>query len=267
MKNLRIRKALVIYKEESEHPRNHPFPTLEKIREVLEKNRISHRIIPRSRLKNVREYDLLITVGGDGTFLDASHYISPRQLLLGVNSNPALSHGAFCIATRKNFERVFLALLETRKPLSALNRLEVRINRRRVPILALNDVLFANRSPAGTSRYLLKVRGRKEEQKSSGVWISTAAGSTAAIHSAGGRISPKHSKEMQFVVREPFMKGKRLRLIRGKIQPSQSIRFLSAMSRAAVFLDGAHIHYDVKYGDEVEIRSAREPVYAVLKNA
>src|SRR5262249_12065314 len=149
MKNLRIRKALVIYKEESEHPPNDPFPTLEKIRRVLEKKGISHRIIPRSRLRNVKGYDLLITVGVDGTFLDTSHYISPRQILLGVNSNRTLSHGAFCVAHRKNFERVFLTLIKKGTPLSSLHRLEVRINGRRVPILALNDVLFANRSPAG----------------------------------------------------------------------------------------------------------------------
>src|SRR5262249_29557023 len=113
--------------------------------------------------------------------------------------------------------------------------------------------------------YVLQVKGRKEEQKSSGVWVSTAAGSTAAAHSAGGRLLPKHSKEIQFVVREPFVKKrKRLRLIRGKLKPSQSIRFRSAMSRAAVFLDGAHIHYEVKYGDEVEIRSAKQHIKAVL---
>src|SRR5262249_3272438 len=151
MKNLPIRKALVIYKDESEQPRNDPFPTLRTLRAVLKKNQILYQIIPRSRLKNVRGYDLLITVGADGTFLDGSHYIFPEQILFGVNSNPLLSHGAFCVANRQTFEKVFSNFLKKRTPMTFLNRLEVRINREKIPVLALNDVLFANRSPAGTS--------------------------------------------------------------------------------------------------------------------
>src|SRR4030095_2940770 len=125
--------------------------------------------------------------------------------------------------------------------------------------------LFANRSPAGTSRYILRAGNRWEEQKSSGIWIATGAGSTGALRSAGGRPLPKHSKEIQYVVREPFHKrGRRLTLLAGKLKAGQSIRIYSTMSRAAVFLDGAHLHYDVRYGDLVEIKIADKPVRSVV---
>ena len=39
---------------------------------------------------------LVITVGGDGTLLGASHGIGPGVPLLGVNSSPDLSVGFFC---------------------------------------------------------------------------------------------------------------------------------------------------------------------------
>jgi NAD+ kinase len=268
MKVPQIKKILVIYKEieatrgplQPEHPK-----TLETIEKVLKKNVLSYHVVLRSHVKKMEDYDLIITVGGDGTFLDASHYASPRQLLLGVNSNPSTSHGAFCCADRNNFEKIFSRLLHKKVPLLLLNRLQVFINRKKVPILALNDTLFANRTPAGTSRYLLKVGKNTEEQKSSGIWISTAAGSTAALRSAGGKPMVKTSKDLQFMVREPFVKkGKKYKQVHGWIKRGQSLKIVSRMSRAAIFLDGAHLHYEVGYGDVVEVRSAGEPIQAVL---
>ena len=37
---------------------------------------------------------------------------------------------------------------------------------------------------------------------SSGIWISTGTGSTAAMHAAGGTIMDIHSPNIQFMVRE-----------------------------------------------------------------
>src|SRR5262245_23118332 len=122
MKKLRIKKALVIYKEElkphlsipskitpSILSRNPPLTehekTLLEVRQVLKEEKIDHRIVSRGGLKKVKGFDLLITVGGDGTFLDTSHYASPEQVLLGVNSHPQQSHGALCHAHRKNFKK------------------------------------------------------------------------------------------------------------------------------------------------------------------
>jgi NAD+ kinase len=284
MKPSRIRRALIVYKDDdafralsgrfpwAKLPKKikktavSPRLTLEKVRNALDKKNISYKILPRSRLKSAQGYDLLITVGGDGTFLDASHYCLPRAVLFGVNSDPRLSHGAFCAANGNTFEKTLSALLKGRASVLPLHRLQVKINGRRLPVPALNDVLFANRSPAGTSRYILRIGNRWEEQKSSGIWIATGAGSTGALHSAGGRPFPKHSREIQYVVREPFQKrGKRLIFFSGKLKAGQSFQIYSTMSRAAVFLDGAHLHYDVRYGDLVEIKIAEKPVRAVIQ--
>ncbi|MFO1518530.1 MAG: hypothetical protein U1F57_02505 [bacterium] len=285
MKPLNIRKVLVIYKEEiGSPPRPHrpfqqarlkrlsfqkltePQRCLTRVLEVLKNHGIPHHVTPRGGLKNVKGYDLLITVGGDGTFLDTSHYALPHQMLLGVNSHPLKSHGAFCATDRRGFEKIFQDLLRGKAPLLPLNRLQVCINGRPLPVLALNDALFANVSPAGTSRHVLKVGGKSEEQKSSGIWISTAAGSTAAIRSAGGKPMRKKSKDLQFWVREPFVKnGEPYRLIRGKIPPGKTLKIVSKMSKAAVFLDGAHLHYPVRYGDEVEMGGTEKTLLAVLR--
>jgi len=42
-----------------------------------------------------------------------------------------------------------------------------------IPELVLNEVLIAHSNPAATSRYIIEVDDMKEEQRSSGLWIST----------------------------------------------------------------------------------------------
>ena len=63
--------------------------------------------------------------------------------------------------------------------------------------LALNDVLFAGSSPAETVRCRIRVGRCEEFQKSSGVWVASGPGSTAAIHSAGGKKMPLRSHKLQ----------------------------------------------------------------------
>src|SRR5215470_17894056 len=46
--------------------------------------------------------DLVISVGGDGTLLGASHYVR-GGMIIGVNSAPGDSVGHFCATNRKNF--------------------------------------------------------------------------------------------------------------------------------------------------------------------
>jgi NAD+ kinase len=92
---------------------------------------------------------------------------------------------------------------------------------------------------------------KKEEQRSSGIWIGPSAGSTAAQHSAGGKVLPLSSDKLQLVVREPYApygKFKLLKLIAGK---TQEISVQSKMDDASIFLDGPHRIVSVRLGDVV----------------
>ena len=145
------------------------------------------------------KYFLVVSVGGDGTLLDASHHV--REIpILGVNSDPARSVARFSGCKMENFREVFRDFLEGRLRPVPVARLEFSLNGRKSRWLVLNDLLVTTLSPAGTSRYVLQVGSKGEEQMSSGVWISTAAGSTAAVYSAGGAQLPATSKKFQFVV-------------------------------------------------------------------
>src|SRR5205814_102880 len=96
----------------------------------------------------------------------------------------------------------------------------VRINGDVVTSRVLNDMPFCHQSPAATARYIVEHRGVVEEQKSSGMWIGPAAGSTAAQHSAGGKVLPLTSADLQMVVREPYKpRGKPYKLTHLIVKP------------------------------------------------
>ena len=106
----------------------------------------------------------------------------------------------------------------------------------------LNDILIANPSPAAVSRFRMgwlsampsvtdSESGLVEELRSSqygtvtrfggisydverslnvwssGIWISTATGSTAAMHAAGGRYMDSDSNELQYLIREHIIEA------------------------------------------------------------
>ena len=209
--------------------------------------------------------DAAITVGGDGTLLLASHRIGPATPVLGINSAPRDSVGFFCGARKGGVRRALRALVDQRMTRVTLTRMAVAINDQVVHQRVLNDALFCHASPAATSRYILEVRKRdrrtSEEQRSSGIWVGPAAGSTAAQRSAGGRVLPLTSKLIQWVVREPYSaRGRDIARARGTVPESAEIVVLNKMQTAKVFLDGEHAAFDCGLGDVVRFAASPEPL-------
>src|SRR5262249_26480727 len=173
--------------------------------------------------------DLVISVGGDGTLLGASHYVR-AGMLLGVNSAPGDSVGHFCSANRKNFAERLDAILDLKWRPVELSRLQVTLDGKPLAELRLNDGLGSHLSPGATTRYLIEVGDHFEEHRSSGVWISTAAGSTGGIGSAGGRRMPLRSRHIQFLVRELYYEpDHEYELTRGLVPPDSGVSIASKM--------------------------------------
>ncbi len=219
--------------------------------------------VKRAQLKRIKNADLIITIGGDGTFLDTAHFVKDIPMW-GINSTPTHSAGFLMSAAPQNFEKQWRMLVQRKLPILKLQRLQILINGRKLPELVLNDVLIAHANPAAVSRYELRVGDRKEEQKSSGLWISTAAGSTAATQSAGGKVLPLESKQIQFIARELYHgRNHRYRLAKGIVSPKTKIHAISQMHEAACYLDGPRVWYSIRYGDRVEVKSANRPLTVI----
>ncbi len=218
---------------------------------------------PRSQI--VGAYDLIVTVGGDGTLLSASHQIGEGTPLLGVNSAPEHSVGFFCAARKGSVLATLRAALGGTLRRTVLARMRVRIDDRTLHARVLNEALFCHASPAATSKYILRVLGPKgelvaeEEQRSSGLWIGPAAGSTAAQRSAGGRVLPLSSRRIQYVVREPYTPyGVPLKMVVGLAPDGGRIELRSKMREAKIFLDGHHTIYDSTIGDVITMDRSAE---------
>ena len=106
-----------------------------------------------------------------------------------------------------------------------------------------------------------KGKTRAEEQKSSGVWIGPSAGSTAAQRSAGGKVLPVASKQLQFVVREPYQPGARhFALARGVVEDGGRLEITSKVRDGRVWIDGPHHVREVRMGSEIQMRRSNEPL-------
>ncbi len=209
---------------------------------------------------------LVVTVGGDGTLLAASHHVSAIPIL-GVNSSPEHSVGFFCPAHLGNLEPILQSALEGNLPSVLLSRMQVSVNNRIVSRRVLNEALFCHAIPAATSRYIVSFDGKSEEQRSSGVWVSTAAGSTGATLSAGGRVLPFASRKLQLVVREPYRQSPNqsrrspIDLDRIVFEPTQSLTLFSKMEDARLYLDGPYRQIPVGLGDRVVCSVSDEPLH------
>jgi NAD+ kinase len=208
---------------------------------------------------------LVVTVGGDGTLLAASHHVGNIPIL-GVNSSPVHSVGFFCPAHVGNLEGTLAGALEGTLPSVRLARMQVSVNGRVCSRRVLNEALFCHAIPAATSRYLVTFDGHTEEHRSSGVWVSTAAGSTGAARSAGGRVLPFASEKLQLVVREPYLESRRqprpapLQLAHLVFEPPSELLLTSKMTDARLYLDGPYRQMPVGLGDRVVCRVSDEPL-------
>jgi NAD+ kinase len=235
--------------------------TLETVRNALEDAGARVMTVERARaVFDAADAELVVAVGGDGTLLSASHSVV-KTPILGVNSAPGHSVGFFCAARRETFREMLARALDGRLPSVELTRMSVFVNDRLRTKRVLNEALYCHSSPAATSRYILRIGKTREEQRSSGILIGPAAGSTAAQHSAGGRVLPLASRQLQLVVREPYAPaGKRYAVVKRLIGPREVVEVESKMDDASVFFDGAYRQVPVRLGDHVKFMTSDEPL-------
>lgn len=249
-----------LFKADASHKR-----TCETVLRALQKRGIAPLVVslnkPTAKVKAaLAQADLVVTVGGDGTVLGASHFVS-NGMLLGVNSAPGDSVGHFCAVHRQNFTaRLDDVLRDAWLPIE-LTRLAVSLDDQPLPELALNDVLIAHDCPAATTRYLIQLDDYEEEHRSSGIWVSTPAGSTAGIHSAGGRKMSLRSAKLQYLVRELYREvhgglERAYRLEGGMLEPSQTLTIASKMQDGWLYIDGARTAYRFPFGARARLRAA-----------
>lgn len=133
--------------------------------------------------------ELIIVIGGDGSFIDASVFAIELDVpLLGVNLGKVgylseVEPNSLSVLGKLfegDFNIVEKMLLETACTVGGKQKREVR--------LAVNDVVVSHASPFGISDFTVTARDGGIKYRADGVVISTPAGSTAYSLSVGGPV-------------------------------------------------------------------------------
>lgn len=223
------------------------------------------------KMPSVGANDVVLALGGDGTFIYTSHYIK-NAIMIGVNSAPNHSVGHYCAFNLFNekidIPQVIESIREGVIKPTDIYRLRVHKSGETRPVRIINDALFTDINPAITSRYELMVNGSLSTQKSSGLWISTSMGSSAAFSSAGGKpfqqANKKGQKQFGVAVRELYGGG-------GKkpetylIDETQSFEVKSAMVEGILYMDGGQRKLKVDIGDKLRFDFYEEPLPVLLQ--
>jgi NAD+ kinase len=199
------------------------------------------------------EYDLVIAVGGDGTFLEASRVVYGKTLILGVNSDPSRSFGNYCKANRGNILEVMHSILNKKAQIKTLSRLSFSIDGNQHAFPAMNDLLIHHASPAGLTSYEITGNDKTERHYCSGLWVSSPSGTTGAISSFGGLELNLCDDSLSFLgYGFNKVKSNYYGLKRGI---SSKLTIVSKMRDGKIFVDGRHVVIDFPYNSVLKVKS------------
>ena len=231
--------------------------TLETVKNILKKYNIKYKLSNRDELKKsqFKNKDLIIAVGGDGTFLRAAHFID-KQLLLGVNADVKDKEGFFMKADKNDFEKRLKKIIKIEAKIKKLPRLEAYINNKKIGTFALNEFFIGARKSYHAAKYTIQINSKKEIQKSSGVLVTTPTGSYAWAKSCCNKTLPLNSKNYQFVVREPYEGQifKNYKLKYGVLSRNKKVLIISEMLDGILIADSVGKEYSLKNGSKATIK-------------
>jgi NAD+ kinase len=239
---------------------------IDDLRKILEDKHIEYSLVHLIDItkKDIEGVDLVITLGGDGTFTRTSHYLDNTPIL-GINSNSKESEG-FHTTLKDNESHLLKEILNGNFKINQKQRMKTFLNKHPLNEHALDEVYFGTEKQFHASRYKIKHKNIEEEHRSSGILIVTDSGSTAWYKSAGG--NPFSEKEkLKFLVREPYQ-GRifKPKLLQGEINKGEKITLTSTREDDAIVSIDSNKSYKLDYGDVVEIELSDKPLNVVVLN-
>ncbi len=252
---MKLRNALVVYYV-------HNYRTLATVENALCKNNVPYKCVNREKLNKslATGRDMVIVVGGDGTFLRTTHLVDKAPVFL-VSSDVMYNEAFYGRATRNDFENKLKMILKGRFKSTKLARLEAKINGKKLPILAVNEIFVGSRKPYHTSRYILKIGRKLEFQKSSGVIITTHCGSYGWAKSASKRKLAVPKNGFGYIVREPYIgRLTKSRMLQGTLPPGGKITIESMTHRGIVAVDSSDTEFRFVDGDKIDVAVSKKPL-------
>jgi len=245
-----------------------------------------HQVISREMLPRFTfgRDDLVVTVGQDGLVSNTAKYLD-GQPILAVNPDPAIFDGMLLPFNVADVD-VFLAFaLKGDHQLAPVTMAKATTPSGQ-SLLAFND-FFIGATSHVSARYEIEVAGQKENHSSSGIIVSTGAGSTGWLQSVyagavgvvtamGGEVSqPKgglrmmwNTDRLMYTVREPFpSKVTQCSIVHGAFSNETPLKLTSRMARnGIIFSDGVEADYlEFNSGEELTITTAPQKAHLIVK--
>ena len=200
--------------------------------------------------------DLIIVVGGDGTFLRAN-LLNKNIPVIGINPDQNKKVGFF---TRADISDYKLKLEKIKKDIFEIQkilRLETYINGEKLKDLCLNEIYIGDLKPYNMFNYDISINNRIEFQRSSGVLVSAPCGSYAWIKSAGGKEIKLSENKFQYLVREPYISRltPKYDLLKGILNHEESIKIV-VKTPGILVMDSISNEYKLEKEDIVEIKKS-----------
>jgi NAD kinase len=227
--------------------------------------------------------DIVVTLGQDGLVANAAKYVK-GQPIIAVNPSPRIFDGVLLPFLPGGVAAAVNRLVYEKAVIRAVTMAEAKLTDGQ-SLLAFND-LFIGPKTHVSARYRIAWSGKSEPQSSSGVLVSTGAGSTGWLSSifnmtrgvaglAGATFAVPTQLEWEdlrlvFVVREPFIsRHSRAEIVAGMIAPGQELVLESLMpSGGVIFSDGTEADF-LKFdaGVTAMIRASEQKAHLVMDKA
>jgi len=233
--------------------------------------------VERSFLPNYRfaPQDVVLTVGQDGLVANTAKYVGGLPIV-AINPDPARFDGVLLPWRVGQVRAVLDQLLKGRAELRAITLAQAS-TRDGQSLLAFNDLFIGARSHV-SARYRIRLDEHSESQSSSGIIVSTGAGSTGWLSSIfqmaralGGALESPRMKwddpELFFVVREPFVsRCSQAGLVSGRLKRGSELEIESLMpGGGAIFSDGVEADFiPFNAGTTVRIAAAAQQARLVV---
>jgi NAD kinase len=238
--------------------------SLHQLREALPAG-VRHQFIERSFLPNFLfgDRDLVAVLGRDGLVVNTAKYLS-GQLLVGFNPDPKRIDGVLVRVPVSQAAAVFRQAMTGTAVSSDITMARAALDDGQT-LHAVNDLFIGQRTHV-SARYRLNYRGAVEDQSSSGIIVSTGAGSTGWLRSiltgAAGIVdafTKQHTSApvgqryrfdwaadyLVYSVREPFIsKASQAGLVFGPITAGEELLVTSQMPQhGVIFSDGVEADF------------------------
>jgi NAD kinase len=188
--------------------------------------------------EKAKQYDLVASVGGDNMFQMVAHYLEETPII-GINSDSVTSTGALLYFDPDTIAQSVKKILEGRFGHEEWTRAEADINGKLIED-ARGLFCIYNTEGDMMTRYKLKLNGAEEEQKSTGIIVSTGAGSTGWYKSSG--------------IYLPMIRSGRYPAPASKFSPSdRSLKTITRETHGGEECDYKMLNLEIRQGEELEL--------------